>query len=71
MAFKSPGRPCELTQLMIDDMKKLFINNVPATKAARALRLSRQRVYYYYKIFEENGTTRVTQPTIKEILNAH
>lgn len=68
MAFKSSGRPCELTQLTIDDMRKLFINNIPATKAAKELRLSRQRVYYYYKMFTANGVERVPQPTVKEIL---
>ena len=63
------GRPSSLSDSTIAEIELLYQHNIPAVDVARKYGLSRQQVYYYYKIFELKGVERQPQPTIEDVLN--
>jgi len=63
MTYTSPGRPTELTKKQLAALRVLYKNNISAADAAKHLKVSRQRVYYYYN-HKFNHITQNYRPTI-------
>jgi hypothetical protein len=68
MSYTHPGRPTELDDETLKKIEVLYCYNVPATRTARYLKLSRQRVYYYYKKLKFQGIEQKPALTPDKIL---
>jgi hypothetical protein len=71
MPYKTQGRPRELSDSALLALQDMFRHRFTPVEAARALKISRQRVYYYYQKFSAQSLEQTPRPSLKELIECH